>query len=175
MNLFLEEPVVFYCPYCGSHEINTSITTNRSGAALSVMGFTKLNEEQKAVVLSTEGINYVEAGPGTAKTTTLVFRTNYLIHYRRDGIHRPLILTFTNQAVDQLVQSFLNQRPQDRPHVATLHGFAFGRLHEFCDLLPYQFQDFRIMCEDDWNLFIDWNRTHKSAVDGGTCSLRGQS
>ena len=163
---FLEEPVVFFCPYCGSHEINTNIIHNRSGAALSVMGFTKLNEEQKAVVLSTEGINYVEAGPGTAKTTTLVFRTKYLIHYRRDETRNPLILTFTNQAVDQLVQAFLNQRPQDRPHVATLHGFAFGRLHEFCDLLPYQFQDFRIMNEDDWNLFIDWNRTHNPAVDG---------
>ena len=163
---FLEEPVVFYCPYCGSNEINTNIISNRSGAALSVMGFTKLNEEQKAVVMSTEGINYVEAGPGTAKTTTLVFRTNYLIHYRREETRKPLILTFTNQAVDQLVQSFLNQRPQDRPHVATLHGFAFGLLHEFNDLLPYRLQDFRIMNEDDWNLFIDWNRTYNPAVDG---------
>ena len=163
---FLENWPVFFCPYCGSNEINFAITQNRSGSALTAMGYNKLSEEQKAVVMSTEGINYVEAGPGTAKTTTLVFRTNYLIHYRRDGIHRPLILTFTNQAVDQLVQSFLNQRPQDRPHVATLHGFAFGRLHEFCDLLPYQFQDFRIMCEDDWNSFFNWNRTHNSAVDG---------
>ena len=100
---FLEEPVVFFCPYCGSHEINTNIIHNRSGAALSVMGFTKLNEEQKAVVLSTEGINYVEAGPGTAKSTTLVFRARYLIHYRQDGVHRPLILTLTHQAVEQFV------------------------------------------------------------------------
>ena len=162
---FLEDQSVFFCPYCGSNEINTNIIHNRSGAALNVMGFNKLNEEQKAVVLSTEGVNYVEAGPGTAKTTTLVFRTNYLIYYRQDGIHKPLILTFTNQAVDQLVRSFLNHRPQDRPQVATRHGFAFGRLHEFCDLLPYQFQDFRIMNEDDWNLFVDWNRTHNPAVD----------
>ena len=163
---FLEDTAVTCCPYCGSYEINTTIIPNISEAALSAMGYDKLSEEQKAVVMSTEGINYVEAGPGTAKSTTLVFRTNYLIHYRRDGIHRPLILTFTNQAVDQLVQSFLNHRPQDRPHVATLHGFAFGRLHEFCDLLPYQFQDFRIMCEDDWNLFFNWNRTFNPAVDG---------
>ncbi len=163
---FSEDQSVFSCPYCGSDELDTIITPNRSGAALAVMGYNKLNEEQKAVVLSTEGVNYVEAGPGTAKTTTLVFRTNYLIHYRRDGIHRPLILTFTNQAVDQLVQSFLNHRPQERPHVVTLHSFAFGRLHEFCDLLPYQFQDFRIMSEDDWNLFFDWTRVHNPAVDG---------
>ena len=87
---FLEDQSVFSCPYCGSDELDTIITPNRSGAALAVMGYNKLNEEQKAVVLSTEGVNYVEAGPGTAKTTTLVFRTNYLIHYRWDGIHRPL-------------------------------------------------------------------------------------
>ena len=93
------DAAVACCPYCGSKEIDTT-TTNRSDATLSAMGFTKLNEEQKSIVLSTEGINYVEAGPGTAKTTALVFRARYLIHYRRDGIHKPLILTFTNQAVD---------------------------------------------------------------------------
>ena len=79
------DAAVACCPYCGSKEIDTT-TTNRSDATLSAMGFTKLNE--------------VEAGPGTAKTTALVFRARYLIHYRRDGIHKPLILTFTNQAVD---------------------------------------------------------------------------
>ena len=161
---FLEDTAVICCPYCGSNEIGTTITPNRSDIVLSAMGYDKLNEEQKAVVLSTEGINYVEAGPGTAKSTTLVFRARYLIHYRQDGVHRPLILTLTHQAVEQFVQAFLNERPQDRPHVATLYGFAFGRLHEFCDLLPYQFQDFRIMNEDDWNLFFTWNRTHKPAV-----------
>ena len=163
---FLENTAVASCPYCGSNEIDTTIIPNKSGAALSVMGFDKLNAEQKAVVLSTEGINYVEAGPGTAKTTILVFRTNYLIHYRREETRKPLILTFTNQAVDQLVQSFLNQRPQDRPHVATLHGFAFGLLHEFRYLLPDYIQNFRMMNEDDWNLFIDWNPTDNPAVDG---------
>ena len=163
---FLEDTAVAACAYCGSHEIDTAITPNKSDAALSAMGFDKLNAEQKAVVLSTEGINYVEAGPGTAKTTTLVFRARYLIHYRRDGMHRPLILTLTDQAVDQLARSFLIEKPQERPHVAALHGFAYGRLHEFCDLLPYQFQDFRMMCEDDWNLFFDWTRVHNPAVDG---------
>ena len=163
---FLEDTAVAACAYCGSHEIDTTITPNKSDTALSAMGYDKLNAEQKAVVLSTEGINYVEAGPGTAKTTTLVFRARYLIHYRRDGMHRPLILTLTDQAVDQLAQSFLIEKPQERPHVAALHGFAYGRLHEFCDLLPYQFQDFRMMCEDDWNLFFDWTRVHNPAVDG---------
>ena len=153
------------CPYCGSKEIDTS-TMNRSDTALSAMGFTKLNEEQKSIVLSTEGVNYVEAGPGTAKTTTLVFRARYLIHYMRDGIHRPLILTFTNQAIDQLAQAFLNEKPQDRPHVSTLHGFAYGILCGFQEELPDEFKNFRIMNEDDWNLFPDWNRTHNPAVDG---------
>ena len=114
---FLEDTAVAACAYCGSHEIDTAITPNKSDAALSAMGFDKLNAEQKAVVLSTEGINYVEAGPGTAKTTTLVFRARYLIHYRRDGMHRPLILTLTDQAVDQLARSFLIEKPQERPIV----------------------------------------------------------
>ena len=104
---FLEDTAVACCPYCGSKEIATTITHNRSGAALSAMGYDKLNDEQKAVVLSTEGINYVEAGPGTAKSTTLAFRARYLIHYRQDGKRRPLILTSTHQAVEQFVQAFL--------------------------------------------------------------------
>ena len=161
---FSEETAVARCPYCGSKRIDTA-TANRSETALSAMGFDKLSEEQKAVVLSTEGVNYVEAGPG-AKSTALVFRARYLIHYRRDGIHRPLILTFTNRAVDQIARAFLNERPQERPYVATLHGFAYGSLRKFRNLLPYEFQDFRVMNEDDWNLFLTWNRTHTPAVDG---------
>ena len=71
---FLEDPVVVRCPYCGSKQIETKIEANGADTALAVMGFNKLSEEQKAIVLSTEGINYVEAGPGTAKSTTLVAR-----------------------------------------------------------------------------------------------------
>ena len=67
---FSEETAVVRCPYCGSKRIETSIVPNQSDVALSVMGFDKLSEEQKAIVLSTEGINYVEAGPGTAKSTS---------------------------------------------------------------------------------------------------------
>ncbi|MBQ7207226.1 MAG: UvrD-helicase domain-containing protein [Lentisphaeria bacterium] len=163
---FSEETAVVRCPYCGSKRIETSIVPNQSETALSVMGFDKLSEEQKAIVLSTEGINYVEAGPGTAKSTTLVFRARYLTHYRRDGIRRPLILTLTHQAADQIARSFLNERPQDRPQVASLHRFVYGNLRKFRNLLPYEFQDFRVMNEDDWNLFITWNRTHNPTVDG---------
>ena len=151
---FSEDPAVVRCPYCDSEEIDTAKVTEQPDRALSLMGFDNLNDEQKAVVLSTEGINYVEAGPGTAKSTTLVFRARYLIHYRQDKIHRPLILTFTNQAVDQLVQAFLNERPRERPVVATLHGFAYGRLFEFRNMLPDAFKDFRLMDENDWNTYF---------------------
>ena len=64
------------------------------------------------------------------------------------------------------MSSTINERPQDRPHVATLYGFAYDRLYELWEELPYEIQDFRVMNEDDWNLFFIWNRTHKPAVGG---------
>lgn len=163
---FSEDPAVVRCPYCDSKEIDTSKVTEQPDTALSVMGFDKLNDEQKAVVLSTEGINYVQAGPGTAKTTTLVFRARYLIHYRQDNLHRPLILTFTNQAVDRLVQAFLNENPRERPVVATLHGFAYGRLFEFRNMLPDAFKDFRIMDENDWDSYFASYRNDVPELEG---------
>lgn len=162
---FLETADFLCCPYCGSDQVDTLKTIHKHNIALSVMGFDKHSSEQQIAVLSTEGINYVEAGPGTAKSTTLVSRARFLIHYRQDGVHKPLILTFTNQAVDQLARAFLNERPQDRPYVATIHGFAYRTLHEYRIFLPDAFKEFRIMNEDDWMLFLSKYRADNPSVD----------
>ena len=162
---FLETADFLCCPYCGSDQVDTLKTIHKHNIALSVMGFDKHSSEQQIAVLSTEGINYVEAGPGTAKSTTLVSRARFLIHYRQDGVHKPLILTFTNQAVGQLARAFLNERPQDRPYVATIHGFAYRTLHEYRIFLPDAFKEFRIMNEDDWMLFLSKYRADNPSVD----------
>ena len=162
---FLEMFDFLYCPYCGSEQVDTKKIIHKYNTALAVMGFDKLNEEQKSAVLSTEGINYVEAGPGTAKSTTLVARAHFLIHYRQDGVHQPLILTFTNQAVDQLARSFSNERARERPYVTTIHGFAYGKLNEYRNFLPEALKGFRIMDEYDWISYFAKYRTDHPAVD----------
>ncbi len=76
----------------------------------------------------------VDAGPGTGKTKTLVRRVRYLIedmHIRPEAL---LILTFSNEAADELRERLHQQMGADlesRILVRTFHGFGVILLHMF--------------------------------------------
>ena len=80
------------CPYCSSSEIQKE-SSKRSDSPLKAVYFDKLNSDQQKIILATEGVNYVNAGPGTAKSTTLAARAKYIALARRDNLHHPIILT----------------------------------------------------------------------------------
>ncbi len=162
----LDNAIITTCPYCNSSHIEMEVIHKPDPAWLNVIGYAKLNPEQQKIVLSTEGLNYVSAGPGTAKSTTLAVRARYIVHQRRDNLHTPLILTFTNQAVERLTASFLNLRQQDRPQVDTIHGFAYKLLNRYRDHLPEHFKHFRVMNENDSIQIFERIRSIDPAICG---------
>ena len=136
------------CPYCSSFEIQKE-SSKRSDSPLKAVYFDKLNSDQQKIVLSTEGVNYVNAGPGTAKSTTLAARAKYIALARRDNLHHPIILTFTKEAANHIT-NILSLSKQDMPQVSTIHSFAYRRITKHAHTSE-QFFDFRfrIMSQDE--------------------------
>lgn len=76
----------------------------------------------------------VDAGPGTGKTKTLVRRVRYLVEDVRIRPEAILILTFSNEAADELRERLHQQMGADlesRILVRTFHGFGVILLHMF--------------------------------------------
>ncbi len=74
----------------------------------------------------------VNAGPGTGKTTTLVRRITYLINECEAEPEQLLVLTFSNDAADELRQRIavqLGDAYAARIEVSTFHGFGVKFLH----------------------------------------------
>lgn len=82
----------------------------------------------------------VNAGPGTGKTATLVRRITYLMHECGAEPEQLLVLTFSNDAADELRQRIavhLGEADAARIDVSTFHGFGVKFLHhhgQFLDL-----------------------------------------
>ena len=74
----------------------------------------------------------VNAGPGTGKTATLVRRITYLIGDCQAEPEQVLVLTFSNDAADELRQRIASRLGDDiaaRLEVSTFHGFGVKFLH----------------------------------------------
>ncbi|WP_143301654.1 UvrD-helicase domain-containing protein, partial [Candidatus Entotheonella palauensis] len=74
----------------------------------------------------------VHVGPGTGKTATLVRRITYLIHEYEAEPEQLLVLTFSNDAADELRQRIaaqLGEAYATRIEVSTFHGFGVKFLH----------------------------------------------
>ena len=74
----------------------------------------------------------VNAGPGTGKTATLVRRITYLISDCQAEPEQVLVLTFSNDAADELRQRIASRLGDDiaaRLEVSTFHGFGVKFLH----------------------------------------------
>ena len=136
------------CPYCSSPEIQKE-SSKRSDSPLKAVYFDKLNSDQQQIVLATEGVNYVNAGPGTAKSTTLAARAKYIALARRNNLHHPIILTFTKEAANHIT-NILSLSKQDMPLVSTIHSFAYRRITKHAHTSEQFFDfSFRIMLQDE--------------------------
>ncbi|KXZ47888.1 hypothetical protein GPECTOR_32g501 [Gonium pectorale] len=62
----------------------------------------KLNDEQRAAVLTTDPHVRIKAGPGSGKTRVVVARAWYLVSQRGIDPARILAITFTNKAANEL-------------------------------------------------------------------------
>lgn len=89
------------------------------------MDFSKLNDEQRIAVETTQGPVLILAGAGSGKTTVLI---NRLVNIIEKGIDakRILLLTFTNKAANEMTQraqSMLDERALD-VNGTTYHSFC---------------------------------------------------
>ncbi len=99
----------------------------------------------------------VDAGPGTGKTETLIHRVKWLLGAIADAPPVPpvvpesiLILTFSNEAVDELrdrMEVALGSEVAQRLTVMTFHGFGMHFLHQHGHHLGLA-TDFRLLDED---------------------------
>ncbi len=87
---------------------------------------------QQAAATCTGRPVLVNAGPGTGKTATLVQRMAYLLNDCGAEPEQLLVLTFSNDAADELRQriaSHLGEARATRLEVSTFHGFGVKFLH----------------------------------------------
>lgn len=93
----------------------------------------------------------VSAGPGTGKTATLVGRIEFLLHKQKAEPNSILILTFSNEATQELEERIANQFGDDVAReitINTFHGFGIAFLHHWGHLINLDY-DALILDEAD--------------------------
>jgi DNA helicase-2/ATP-dependent DNA helicase PcrA len=109
----------------------------------------KLNSEQKASVLATEGAVRVAAGAGTGKTMALTSRYCYLISELGIAPKNILCATFTNRAANEMkrrVRDALGD--MDLGYICTFHAFCVQLLKEDINTINFP-RNFIIIDEED--------------------------
>jgi DNA helicase II / ATP-dependent DNA helicase PcrA len=91
----------------------------------------RLNQQQKLAVETTEGPLLIIAGPGSGKTFTLVERIFYLINQKKIPAENILVATFTEKAAQELISRVSNRLLKARVSV-NLNDMYIGTVHSIC-------------------------------------------
>lgn len=92
----------------------------------------------------------VDAGPGTGKTATVIRRIRFLIEEQNADPNAILVLTFSNEAAQELRERIayaFDGDVADAMTIATFHGFGMSLLHSHGHVVGYS-EDFRLLDED---------------------------
>ena len=93
--------------------------------------FSRLNDEQREAVESTEGHIRVLAGAGSGKTRALVSRYVYLVRDLGISPKNILCVTFTNRAAEDMKLRVRRELGDlDLGYICTFHAFCALLLHE---------------------------------------------
>lgn len=132
----------------------------------------KLNDNQKIAVQTTEGPVLIIAGPGSGKTFTLVERVIYLIVEKNVNPGTILISTFTEKAAKEITTRISN-RLDDIGIEIDLNEMYIGTLHSIClrllkDNLQYTRikKNYRMMDQFEQQYFIYQNIYKFRGIDG---------
>lgn len=115
------------------------------------MDLSRLNENQKIAVTTTQGPVLVIAGAGTGKTSVLTHRIAYLISELSIDPNRILAFTFTNKAADEMKQRINRMIPQSPAQwIRTYHSTCVKILKEDIDKLKRKWDNnFTVIDDDD--------------------------
>lgn len=91
-----------------------------------------LTDEQRTIVVNTEGPALALAGPGSGKTRVLTYRVSYLIENKGVEPWRILAVTFTNKASREMKDRIAALLPNIKhyPWISTFHSFCLRVLRE---------------------------------------------
>ena len=105
-----------------------------------------LDDVQRKVIVCEEDHIFIVAGAGSGKTTTIVAKVKYLIERKKILPECILVITYTNQAVNELKKRF-GEMLDTSVKVMTFHKFCFDLVQEHDD-------DYYV-CEDDREIVLD--------------------
>lgn len=94
-----------------------------------------LDEDQRRVVLSDEDYTLVIAGAGAGKTTTIAAKVRYLVEKKGIDPSKILIVSFTNKAVDELIERIKDGLGINCP-ISTFHSAGYAILRKKDDVIP---------------------------------------
>lgn len=113
-----------------------------------------LNDQQKDAVMTNERIVFVNAGPGTGKTTLLVQRMVHSL-LKKSGTKKHIVaLSFTNTAAKQLKDKFLKQALQHLKEKeyelfnGTIHAYCLRNLRKY-EQIKGSFFNYMILSDED--------------------------
>ena len=108
----------------------------------------KLNDEQLAPVMDTEGAVLVTAGAGSGKTRLLTYRIAHIIEDLNVPPYNVLALTFTNKAAGEMKERLSRMGVSDGVWVFTFHALCVRILRKFITALGFS-QNFTIYGETE--------------------------
>ncbi len=116
----------------------------------------KLNEQQKAAVLNTEGPTLVVAGAGSGKTKVLTSRLAYLVDQKKAWPNQILCVTFTNKAAKEMrdrVTKILSNKVNALGWLGTFHAISVKFLRRHAEAIGLK-SNFTILDTDDQKKLI---------------------
>lgn len=111
----------------------------------------EFNIEQKKAIEHNKGAMLVLAGPGSGKTTVIIYRVKYLIEQCNVLPQKILVVTYTKAAATEMKQRFLqlNVIGGEKVTFATFHNIFFRILRK-----AYGYQLEQVLTEEEkWNFF----------------------
>jgi len=104
-------------------------------------------------ITKTTGPCAILAGAGTGKTRSIIEKLKYIINNKVYPIDRVVCLTFSNEAVNNLIQRIIPHITNKEPTIRTFHSFCADLLRSYGEKIRIN-QDFKIISPDDGKILL---------------------